>query len=102
MIKSKYHLRYLPIAVEDLTAIFKWIAADSPNRAAAFIGKIDKRIGNLEIHPFSGSIPRNEKLKDLGYRVMILDHYLVFYIVRDQIIEIHRVVHGARLLEDLI
>jgi toxin ParE1/3/4 len=102
MPKSNYRLRYLPIAFEDVTAIFDWIASDNLNRAAAFIEKIDKRIGKLESHPFIGGIPRNERLRTLGYRVLIIDNYLVFYTVRGQIVEIHRVVHESRLLDNLL
>jgi len=102
MARNDFTLRYLPIAVEDLLSIFDWIAADSPNRAAAFIEKLDKRIGLLESNPLMGRTPRDEKLKKIGYRILILDHYLVFYAVRAQIIEIHRIIHGSRLLNDVI
>jgi len=102
MPKTNYSLRYLPIAVEDLTSIFDWIAENNPTRAAAFIEKLDKRIGNLEILPLSGRVPRNIKLKNDGYRVLILDNFLIFYVVRGQQIEIHRIVHGSRHLDDLL
>lgn len=98
----KFTLRYLPVAVNDLVAIFDWIATDSPNRAAAFIEKLDKRVGLLESNPLMGRVPRSEKLKMLGYRVLILDKYLVFYVIRGQIVEIHRVVHGSRNLDNVV
>ena len=82
--------------------IFDWIAENNPIRASAFIEKLDKRIKNLEIHPLSGKIPINMKLKNDGYRVLIFDNFLIFYIVRGHMIEIHRIVHGSRHLEDLI
>ena len=100
--RSKYEIRYIPIAVEDLLSIYDWIADDSPNRAAAFVEKIDKKILNLENHPQLGRMPRNEKLKLFGYRVLIIDSFLIFYKVHSQVIEIHRVVHGSRNLDDLI
>jgi plasmid stabilization system protein ParE len=34
--------------------------------------------------------------------VLIIDSYLVFYLVREKLIEIHRVVHGSRDLEHLV
>jgi plasmid stabilization system protein ParE len=49
-----------------------------------------------------GRIPRNLKLQNMGYRVLILDNYLVFYAVRGQIVEIHRFVHGSRHLNNLL
>ena len=84
---NNYTLRYLPVAVDDLISIFDWIANDSPANAAAFVEKIDHRIG---------------KLKNSGYRILVIESYLVFYIVRGKTVEIHRIVHGSRNLEDII
>jgi len=99
---NKYILRYLPVAVDDLISIFDWIAHDSPAHAAAFVDKIDKRIGSLKKHPFLGTAPRDEKLKNTGYRVLIIEAYLVFYVVRGKTVEIHRILHSSRNLEELI
>ena len=99
---NKYILRYLPVAVDDLISIFDWIAHDSPARAAAFVDKIDQRIGSQKKHPFLGRVPRDEKLKNTGYRVLIVESYLVFYVVRGKTVEIHRILHGSRNLEDIV
>ena len=98
---NKYILRYLPVAVDDLISIFDWIAHDSPSHAAAFMDKIDQHIGSLKNHPFLGRVPRDEKLKNTGYRVLIIEAYLVFYAVRGKTVEIHRILHGSRNLEDI-
>jgi addiction module RelE/StbE family toxin len=95
-------LRYLPIAQDDLLAIYDYVAQDSPARALTFVDKLDERIGRLEHHPLLGRIPRHARLRQDGYRVLIIDTYLVFYIIRGQQIEIHRVVHGSRNLDHLI
>ena len=99
---NKYSLRYLPVAVDDLVSIFDWIANGSPANAAAFIEKLDQRIANLETHPFLGHIPHDEKLKNSGYRILIIESYLVFYMIRGKTVQIHRVVHGSRNLNDII
>ena len=99
---NKYILRYLPVAVDDLISIFDWIAGDSLANAEAFIEKLDQRIGSLRIHPFLGRLPRDDKLKNAGYRVLVVEPYLVFYIVRGKTVEIHRVIHGARNLDDML
>jgi plasmid stabilization system protein ParE len=98
----KYTLRYLPIAQDDLISIFDFIAQDSPNRALSFVDELDERIKRLEQHPLLGRIPRHPKLREYGYRVVIIETYLVFYINRDQEIELHRVVHTSRNLDHLI
>ena len=99
---NNYNLRYLPVAVDDLISIFDWIAEDSLSNAAAFIDKLDQRIGNLETHPLLGRILRDDKLQSSGYRVLVIESYFVFYIVRGKTVEIHRVVHGSRNLDDIL
>ncbi len=99
---DKYTLRYLPVADADLVEIFDFIAQDSAKRALSYLEKLDKRIGLLEQHLLLGRVPRHRKLREYGYRVLIVESYLVFYIIRGRTIEIHRVVHGSRNLEQLI
>jgi toxin ParE1/3/4 len=99
---SKYILRYLPVAVDDLLSIFDWIAKDNPTIAARFIEKVDQSIGNLKTHPLMGHEPRDVNLKNSGYRVLAIEAYLVFYVIRGKTVEIHRIVHGSRNLDDLI
>ena len=99
---ARHSLRYLPAAEGDLTAILDYIAQDSPERALKFVEKLDREIGLLERQPLLGRIPRNPKLREYGYRVLIIESYLVFYTIRRREIEIHRVVHGSRNLDHLI
>jgi toxin ParE1/3/4 len=99
---DKYTLRYLPFAQADLVEIFDFITHDSPNRPLSYLEKLDTRISLLEQHPQLGRLPRHPTLRVKGYRVLIVESYLVFYIIRGQTIEIHRVVHGSRNLDHLI
>jgi addiction module RelE/StbE family toxin len=99
---DKCTIRYLPVAEDDLLSIYDWIAGDSPARAAAFTEKLDKRISALAANPHLGRVPKHEKLAGYGYRVLVIESYLVFYVVRGRTIEIHRVVHGSRYLDDIV
>ena len=99
---DKYIVRYLPAADADLVEIFDFIAQDSPKRALSYLAKFDKRIGLLEQHPQLGRLPRHPGLREYGYRVLIVESYLVFYIICGQTIEIHRVIRGSRNLDHLI
>ena len=100
--RGKAALRYLPAAQDDLLSILEFIAKDSPDRAVSFIDRLDELIGRLQFNPLLGRIPRHPTLREYGYRVLVVESYLVFYIVRGQTIEIHRVVHGSRNLDHLI
>ena len=99
---NKYTLRYLPIAVDDIISIFDWIASDSPANAASFIDKLDESAANLTTYTLHGRVPKDEKLMNLGYRILVIESYLMFYIVRGKTVEIHRVIHGSRNLADIV
>ncbi len=99
---NDFAVRYLPVAVDDILSILDWIAADSPSRASSFRDMLDKRLGRLSSNPRLGRIPRQEYLRHFGYRVLLIDSYLVFYIIRGRTVEIHRVIHGSRNLDDIL
>jgi toxin ParE1/3/4 len=99
---GKVTLRYLPVAQDDLLSILEFIANDNPRRAISFVNRLDERIAQLEHHPLLGRTPRHPKLREYGYRVLVIEAYLVFYIVHGKTVEIHRVVHGSRDLDHLI
>ncbi|MBK7258966.1 MAG: type II toxin-antitoxin system RelE/ParE family toxin [Ignavibacteriae bacterium] len=95
-------LRYLPIAQEDLLHICEFIASDSPSRANTFINVLDRRIGALSGQPRPGRMPRHPHLRSMGYRVLVVGPYLVFYLIRSTHVEIHRIIHTSRDLDHLL
>lgn len=97
-----YKLRYLPVAVDDLISIFDWISNDNPDMAVSFIEKLDQSLWNLQNHPFLGRVPRDDKLKNSGYRVLVFESYLVFYLIRGKVVEVQRVIHGSRKLDHIL
>ncbi|MCC7094511.1 MAG: type II toxin-antitoxin system RelE/ParE family toxin, partial [Ignavibacteriaceae bacterium] len=96
MPKDKYQIRFLRVADEDLTEIISFIASDNPTAANAIADKIEKNIELLSENPILGRIPRDEDIKNLGYRYIIIQNYIVFYTIEERTILIHRILHGAR------
>jgi toxin ParE1/3/4 len=92
----KYNIRLLRAAENDLAEIVLYIAADHPSAAEALATKIEKSIRLLSDNPYLGQTPKEEELAKLGYRYLVVDNYLVFYIIERQTIYIHRILHGAR------
>lgn len=93
---SKYLIRYLPIAEKDLTEIIEYVYMDKPHAARKLLNQLDKTIAELEDFPFMGKTPQDTHLGRLKYRVVIVDNYLIFYVVRRKVVEIRRIVHGKR------
>lgn len=83
MTKS-YKVIYYPIAMKDITSILDYISIDVPNAANKFIDKIDEAIRSLSLIPNKGVIPKDFNLKSKGYRMLIIDSYIVFYLVNHE------------------
>jgi toxin ParE1/3/4 len=99
---DKYQIRLLRIAEEDFTEIISFIADDNPNAAEAMAVKIEKNIELLAGNPMLGRIPRDEDIKNLGYRYIIIQNYIVFYTIEERTILVHRILHGARNYKSLL
>ena len=94
--KKKHKIKYLPIAQQDLIDIFDYIKEDNPSAVKNFIDKIDKSILKLETFPQLGVVPQDDRLELLGYRMLVIDNYLIFYVIKENIVEIRRIIHGSR------
>lgn len=99
---DKYQIRLLRIAEEDFNEIISFIADDNPNAANSIANKIEKNIELLSENPKLGRIPRDEDIKNLGYRYIIVQNYIVFYNIEERTILIHRILHGARNYRPLL
>ena len=99
---DKYQVRLLSIAEEDFTEIISFIAADSPTAADAIANKIEKNLELLSENPNLGRIPREEEIRNLGYRYLIVQNYLIFYTMEEKTIFVHRILHGARNYKTLL
>jgi addiction module RelE/StbE family toxin len=97
-VEKKYKLRYLELAQSDLLDIVSYIGnqLSAPQAAANLVDKLDKAISRLERYPFSGApYLKKQKLED-EYRFLVVEDYLVFYVVDDSVVEIRRIIYGRR------
>jgi len=99
---KKYDILYLSIAERDLIDIFEYIYKDNPSVAASFLNTIDNTIAKLADFPEMGKVPNDGRLKNLGYRMLIIEEYIVFYVIKEKIVEIRRILHGKRKYEFLL
>ncbi len=99
---DRYKIVYLPVAERDLSEIFKYINRDSPSAALSLLDKIDEHISRLADFPQLGKTPQDNRLQKLGYKMLIINNYLVFYVVKQKTVEIRRILHGKRKYEFLL
>lgn len=93
---GKYTVEYLPLAYDDLDDIFTYIAADDTGAAATLLDDIDIAILHLEEFPDMGVNIKNRRLANKGYKMLIVNDYLVLYVIDGDIVEIRRIVSSKR------
>ena len=88
-----YKIKYLPLAVQDLNDIARYLSGFYPKTASRVLKELREKITKLGDTPKMCEIYR----LDPAYRRMVVDQYLVFYRVNDEIktVEVHRVLRGA-------
>jgi addiction module RelE/StbE family toxin len=91
-----FEIRYLSTAENDLDDIFDYIMKDNPSATVSLLEKFDDSISQLAVNPGIGVIPKDDRLKKLGYRILIIGRYLVFYVVKANTVQIRRIIHGTR------
>lgn len=105
MSTNRFALRLLSIAEQDFLDIIEYLAAESLSAAHAIAGHFEKQLQGLQRYPFMGKVPTDIKLARMGYRVLVVGDYLIFYKVRGKTVLVYRIIHGARdilpLLDEL-
>ncbi len=102
MASPPFQIRYLPVAENDLVDILTYLKERNGQAARNLLAAMNKNIGLLAENPYLGSIPKDETIKKTGHRFMLVDNYLIFYVVYERTVEIRRVLHGARDLRALL
>ena len=90
-----YKIKIMQIAQDDLKTIVAHIRIDDPDDAIRMYENIKASIGRLAEFPLIGPMPLDRKIAEQGYRMIVVDPYLVFYILvmEDNTVEVHRVLH---------
>ncbi|SCZ79014.1 type II toxin-antitoxin system RelE/ParE family toxin [Acidaminobacter hydrogenoformans] len=106
MEKSRYTIRLTPIADQDIEEISDYIAYELKNEIAAvdFLKKLEHQILRLEEFPMSCELVTEKLLRLKGYRKLLVNNYIVFYIVDEQKreVDIVRVLYAMRAYKDLL
>jgi toxin ParE1/3/4 len=103
MEENKYQVEFNPKAITDLEQIYLYIANElfNPDAAQRLLEKFEKKIMILRSYPFSSNVVQDSFLRKKGYRKLVVENYLVFYLV-DEIeikVRIMRVLYGAQQYE---
>lgn len=96
MSSPKYSTRIYPTAENDLREIKDYFQNKLNTSHTNLFQKFYDAIDLLESNPFIHPLLDDTYLSKLGYRMIPIDNFLMFYIVEDEVIQIHRFLYGRR------
>ena len=82
----KCKIKFTETAKQDLRDIAIYIAEQSKDKEIAkqFVAELREKCRILEDFPESGAIPRDRVLISNGYRFLVHDEYLLFYLYKPE------------------
>ena len=104
MENNKYQLKIFPMAILDMEQIFDYIAVELCNATAAIgqINDFEKAFENVCTFPESCPYINNEYVKNKSLRKLIVNNYISFYRIKDNEIQVVRVLYGMRNYEPFL
>ena len=101
---NKFVLTIFPLAQKDMEQIFEYIAVELCNPTAAIgqLNDFEKAFDNVCVFPESCPYIRNEYVKDKSLRKLVVNNYIAFYRVKENEVQVVRVLYGMRNYESFL
>lgn len=97
-----YKVKIYPAAKHDFIDIINYLNTLSADAALRYYDLLTQKIGSLSEMPERCPYVRNIPLKAKGYRCLVVESYLVFYVVKCDTVQIRRILYGKRNYEWLL
>ncbi len=97
-------IKYLPLALKDLRDITDYITDTLKAQKAAtdLVDVLDNSISRLQQFLYSCKVYQPIQSLEAEYRMLPVKNYLVFYVVTEHEVEIHRIIYAKMNLEKFI
>lgn len=100
---EKYKVIIFPAAKQDLMEIIEYLNTLSSGVAIRQYDEIVEKIGSLSEMPTRCPLLKSNELRNKGYRALVVNNYLVFFIISSgNTVEIRRILYGRRQYECLL
>ena len=93
---GKYKIRIYPHAKRDLNDIVSYLNTMSPQAAIKYYDLIVEKISSLSEMPERCPLVRDIALMAKGSRYLIVECYIVFFVIKSDTIQIRRIIYGTR------
>ena len=104
MANKKYVIIYLPTFISQFNNILYYITYELRNKIAAdnFYNEVVKQIEIRSNAPKSYEIFKTIKSEKIKYYKINVKNYTIFYVVKDNVMEIRRIYYSQRNFDNLI
>jgi len=93
---GKYEIKIYAVAKKDLLDIVDYVNTLSPGAAVNLYISIVEKIGTLTEMPERCALVKDNNLRIKGYRVLIVENYLVFFVIKGNTVGIRRIIYAKR------
>lgn len=91
---AKFKIRIYKSAENDLEDIVEYINTLSPAATIKQYDNLINKIGTLVEMPERCLFLKDASLKLNGYRVLIVDNYLVFFVIKNDNVQVRRILYN--------
>jgi toxin ParE1/3/4 len=99
------HLQISPLASQDFDEIYTYISQNNPNAALRFFDAARETFAKIATTPNLGRIYQTQNQNLTGLRkwgIKGFKSYIIFYLIREDVLIIVRIIHGARNFPTLL
>jgi toxin ParE1/3/4 len=99
-----YEIRKKPEAERDIEECFVYIGEDNLDIALRFLMAVEESIDEIGRNPYIGANREFKSLQNINLQMLLVknfSNYQIYYSIDVKTIEIIRVLHGARDLENI-
>ncbi len=104
MANKKYEIRYLPTFISQFNNILYYITYELKNKIAAdnFYNEVVKQIEIRSVAPESYEVFKTIRNEEIKYYKINVKNYTIFYVVKNNVMEIRRIYYSQRNFDNLI
>lgn len=100
---KKYSIIYLPLFYKDMTKITKYISKNLKNKIAAdkLLDEVEQNIQKRAFNPCIYEKHYSSKERKNTYFKLYVKNYIVFYIVKNNTMEVRRILYNKQNFNNL-
>jgi len=99
---EQYKAKIFPTAQSDLRDIVEYLNTLSPDAAIRYYDLIIEKVETLTTIPERCPLAKDTQLRLRGYRTLLVNNYIVFYVINGKTVEIRRILYARRQYEGLL